>query len=97
MVEYIKNSLDIIISYKLNIKLENFKNSYHNLNEAKEYEILLQKEEERIRKLSSIELTLKLQCEKYAQKIDILEREKDILKSKIVRRYYIINIEWAKN
>ena len=97
MVEYIKNSLDIIISYKLNIKLENFKNSYHNLNEAEEYEILLQKEEERIRKLSSIELTLKLQCEKYAQKIDILEREKDILKSKIVRRYYIINIEWTKN
>ena len=93
MVEYIKNSLDIIISYKLNIKLENFKNSYHNLNEAEEYEKLLQKEEERIRKLSSIELTLKLQCEKYAQKIDILEREKDILKSKIVRRYYIINIE----
>ena len=97
MVEYIKNSLDIIISYKLNIKLENFKNSYQNLNEAKEYEILLQKEEERIRKLSSIELTLKLQCEKYAQKIDILEREKNILKSKIVRRYFIINIEWAKN
>ena len=93
MVEYIKNSLDIIISYKLNIKLENFKNSYHNLNEAEEYEKLLQKEEERIRKLSSIELTLKLQCEKYAQKIDILEREKDILKSKIVRRYFIINIE----
>ena len=93
MVEYIKNSLDIIISYKLNIKLENFKNNYENLNEAKEYEILLQKEEERIRKLSSIELTLKLQCEKYAQKIDILEREKDILKSKIVRRYFIINIE----
>ena len=93
MVEYIKNSLDIIISYKLNIKLENFKNSYHNLNEAEDYEKLLQKEEERIRKLSSIELTLKLQCEKYAQKIDILEREKDILKSKIVRRYYIINIE----
>ena len=97
MVEYIKNSLDIIISYKLNIKLENFKNSYHNLNEAEDYEKLLQKEEERIRKLSSIELTLKLQCEKYAQKIDILEREKDILKSKIVRRYFIINIEWTKN
>ena len=93
MVEYIKNSLDIIISYKLNIKLENFKNSYHNLNETEDYEKLLQKEEERIRKLSSIELTLKLQCEKYAQKIDILEREKDILKSKIVRRYFIINIE----
>jgi len=97
LVEYIKNSLDIIISYKLNIKLENFKNSYQNLNEAEDYEKLLQKEEERIRKLSSIELTLKLQCEKYAQKIDILEREKDILKSKIVRRYFIINIEWTKN
>ena len=82
--------MDIIIRYKLNLEIDNFKNSYQKLNEGKEYEELLQKEEQRIRNLSGIELTLKIQCEKYAQKINILEREKDILKSKIVRIYFII-------
>jgi hypothetical protein len=89
--------LDIIIRYKLNLEIDNFKNSYQNLNEGREYEELLQREEQRIRKLSGIELTLKIQCEKYVQKINILEREKDILKSKIVRINFIINIERAKN
>ena len=55
------------------------------MNEGKEYEILLQKDEERIRKLSSIELILKLQCEKYAQKIDSLEDENNKLKIHLVR------------
>ena len=51
------------------------------------YEELLQKDEERIRKLSSIELTLKLQCEKYSQKIDTLEIEKKELKHRLVSKY----------
>lgn len=49
------------------------------------YEELLQKDEERIRKLSGIEITLKLQCEKYVQKIESLENENNKLKSHIVR------------
>ena len=51
------------------------------------YEELLQKDEERIRKLSSIELTLKLQCEKYSKKIDTLEIEKKELKHRLVSKY----------
>ena len=43
------------------------------------------REEERIRKLSSIELALKLQCEKYTQIIDILENEKISLQKQLVR------------
>ena len=60
--------MDIIIRYKLNLEIDNFKNSYQNLNEGREYEELLQREEQRIRKLSGIELTLKIQCEKYADR-----------------------------
>ena len=85
LVEYIKNSLDIIVEYKLNIEIENFKNNYKNLSEVIEYEELLQQAEERIRKLISIELTLKLQCEKYAQKIDTLEKEKNKIETQLVR------------
>lgn len=85
LVEYIKNSLDIIVEYKLSIEIENFKNNYKNLSEVIEYEELLQQAEERIRKLISIELTLKLQCEKYAQKIDTLEKEKNKIETQLVR------------
>lgn len=77
--------MDIIISYKLNEEIEKFKNSYQNLNEGLEYEDLLQNAEKRIRKLSATELTLKLQCQKYAQKIDKLEKENQSLQSQIVR------------
>jgi hypothetical protein len=85
LIDFIKNSLDIIINYKLNKEIENFKNSYESINEGSEYEKLLQREEERIRKLSSIELALKLQCEKYTQIIDILENEKISLQKQLVR------------
>ena len=88
LIEYIKNSLDIIIDYKLNKEIENFKNSYESINEGSEYEKLLQREEERIRKLSSIEITLKLQCEKFVQKIDFLEKEKTNLQKELVRINY---------
>ena len=87
LIEYIKNSLDIIVEYKLNKEIENIKNNYQNLSEGLRYEELLQKDEERIRKLSSIELTLKLQCEKYSKKIDTLEIEKKELKHRLVSKY----------
>lgn len=77
--------MDIIIDYKLNAKIENIKNSYEGISEGIMYEELLRKEEQRIRKLSGMVLTLKLQCEKFVNRIDILEREKNILKSYTVR------------
>ena len=89
LVEYIKNSLDIIISIKLDEELEKYK--YNNEpNTTNEYEELLQKEEEAIREHISIEHQLKIQCEKYAEKIDILEDEKDILLSQIVSKKLFI-------
>lgn len=77
--------MDIIIDYKLNAKIENIKNSYEGISEGIMYEELLRNEEQRIRKLSGMILTLKLQCEKFVNRIDILEREKNILKSYTVR------------
>ena len=77
--------MDIIIDYKLNAKIENIKNSYEGISEGIMYEELLRNEEQRIRKLSGMVLSLKLQCEKFVNRIDILEREKNILKSYTVR------------
>ena len=49
----------------------------------KDYEVLLQKLEQDIREHISIEHQLKIQCEKYAENLDILEDEKIILLSQI--------------
>ena len=89
IVDYIKNSLDIIIKLKFDKAVEDFKKNYQNLSEGIEYEKLLQKEEEQIRKISRIELILKIQCEKYAQRIDVLERYIKILKMNLVIKYIL--------
>ena len=95
LIENIKSSLDIIINFRVNEEIDKLKNSIESLNEAKEYENLLQKEEERIRKLLAEEISLKLQCEKYAQNLDILEQEKNSILEQIVSEYslkLILNI-----
>ena len=95
LIENIKSSLDIIINFRVNEEIDKLKNSIESLNEAKEYENLLQEEEERIRKLLAEEISLKLQCEKYAQNLDILEQEKNSILEQIVSEYslkLILNI-----
>ena len=77
LVEYIKNSLDILVSIKLREELEKYKFNDEQPNDAREYEKLLQKTEMKIRKHISIELQLKIQCVKYKEKLDILEKEKN--------------------
>jgi hypothetical protein len=59
-----------------------------NPNSAKNYETLLQKEEEALRQHISIEHQLKIQCEKYAEKLDILENQKIMLINEIVRKNF---------
>lgn len=90
LVDYIKNSIDIIISIKLDEELGKYKYRYNNNdpNATIEFEKLLQKEEEAIREHISIEQQLKIQCEKYAEKLDILEDEKIILLSEIVSKIF---------
>jgi len=92
LIDYIKNSIDIIISIKLNEAFENNKQN-NNLNPSREYEILLQKEEKNNREHISVEHQLRIQCEKFAQELDSFEEEKDILLLQIVSLiffYYII-------
>jgi hypothetical protein len=92
LIDYIKNSIDIIISIKLNEAFENNKQN-NNLNPSREYEILLQKEEKNNREHISVEHQLRIQCEKFAQELDSFEEEKAILLLQIVSLiffYYII-------
>ena len=88
LIEYIKNSIDIIISIKLNEEIEKNKQNTK-LNSAKEYELLLQKEEQNNREHISIEHQFRIQCEKYATEIDALEEEKIVLLFQIVRIIFI--------
>ena len=99
LIDYIKNSIDIIISIKLNEAFKNNKQN-NNLNPSREYEILLQKEEKNNREHISVEHQLRIQCEKFAQELDSFEEEKDILLLQIVSLiffYYIIIQESQKN
>jgi hypothetical protein len=52
----------------------------------------LQKLEQNIREHISIEHQLKIQCEKYAEKLDLFEEEKIILLSQIVRYIFIYTL-----
>ena len=99
LIDYIKNSIDIIISIKLNEAFENNKQN-NNLNPSREYEILLQKEEKNNREHISVEHQLRIQCEKFAQELDSFEEEKAILLIQIVSLKllnYIIIQESQKN
>lgn len=69
-------------------ELEKYKFNNNDPNSIKDYEILLQKLEQNIREHISIEHQLKIQCEKYAEKLDILEDEKIILLAQIVRHLF---------
>ena len=86
LVDYIKNSLDIIISIKLNEELEKYKFNNDSPGAVADYEKLLQNLEQDIRGHISLEHQLKIQCEKYAEQLYLLEDEKIILLSQIVRK-----------
>ena len=81
--------MDIIISIKLEEELKKYTDNKDNPNAANSYETLLQKEEQSIRKHISIEHQLKIQCEKFAEKLDDLEEEKNDLNNKIVSKNVI--------
>ena len=83
LVEYIKNSIDIIISIKLDEEIKKI-NQNSKLNLAREYELLLQKEEQVNREHIAIEHQFRIQCEKYAHELDSAEEEKVALLLQIV-------------
>ena len=78
-----KNSIDIIVSINVNKELEKYYNDTE-LNPAREYELLLQKEEQVNREHIAIEHQFRIQCEKYAHELDSAEEEKVALLLQIV-------------
>ena len=81
LVDNIKSSIDIIISIKLENELQKYLPEKDNPNSATKYETLLQKEEESLRQHISIEHQLKIQCEKFAEKLDEIENQRLLLLS----------------
>ena len=61
-----------------------------NPNSATKYETLLQKEEETLRQHIGIEHQLKIQCETFAEKLDVLEGQKIMLINEIVSQDILI-------
>ena len=90
LIQYIKNGIDIIISNKLKEELEAINQKSNILSPARDYELLLQKEEKKSRELLSIEHRLRLQCERYVEEIDILDTENRILLLQIIIIYFKI-------
>ena len=91
LIQYIKNAIDIIITIKLKEELEKINEKNDKLNPAREYELLLQKEEKNCREHISIEHQFRIQCEKYIDEINDLEQENNILLIQIVI-IFILNI-----
>ena len=83
IVNYVKNSIDVIVSFKVEDIVEEFKTN-KNDNAAEDYETLLQKEEAAIRQHISYEHEIKIEYEKLLEKIEIMELENKILLYQIV-------------
>ena len=82
LVDYLKNSIDIIVNIKLEVELEKHKKIQE---KTQSHEPLLIKAEAAIRKHIGIENQLNLQCEKYREKIEELLKEK---KNNTVNKIY---------
>ena len=84
IINYIKTSIDIIVTLKVDDIIEQYIASQKdNKNSAENYETLLQKEEASIRQHISIEHQLKLQYENLSEKFDTIEFEKNELSKKM--------------
>ena len=71
---------------KLEEEIEKYIPEKDNPNSAQKFETLLQKQEESLRQHISVEHQLKIQCEKFAEKFDILESQKMLLINEIVSK-----------
>ena len=85
IVNYIKNSIDIIVSFKVENTIDDYK-SKKNQNTPIDFETLLQKEEAAIRQHISYEHQIKIEYEKIMEKLEILELENKLLLYQIVRK-----------
>ena len=86
LIEYIKSTIDIIVSLKVDAKISDYKNFLNeDNNSATEYETLLQKLEASIRQHISYEHQFKIEYEKLLNKAEEIDTEKKILIKQIVK------------
>ena len=90
IVNYVKNSIDVIVSFKVEELIDDYK-SRKDENAAVDFETLLQKEEAAIRQHISYEHQVKIEYEKLVEKMELTELENKLLEYQIVR-YFNINI-----
>ena len=94
LVDNIKSAIDMIVSIKLEDELQKYIPEKDNPNSASKYETLLQKLEESLRQHISVEHQLKIQCEKFAEKLDAIENQKSLLVNELVRKKIFYNIKF---
>ena len=86
LIEYIKSTIDIIVSLKVDSKINDYKKYLkEDSNSATEYETLLQKLEASIRQHISYEHQFKIEYEKLLNKAEEYENERKILVKQIVK------------
>lgn len=87
IVQYIKNSIDVIVTLKIEEKKNEYK-SKKNENAATDYETLLQKEEAAIRQHISYEHQIKIEYEKLLEKLEVMDLENKLLLYQVVSIYF---------
>ena len=90
MVNYIKDSIDVIVNFKIDDIIDEYK-SDKNENAATDLETLLQKEEAAIREHISYEHKIKIEYETLLDKMEIMELEHKLLVYQVVRLNYKFN------
>ena len=84
VIEYIKSTIDIIVSIKVDTKIKEYKDSLNeDNNSATEYETLLQKLESSLRQHIAYEHQIKIEYEKLLIKVEEIDEKRKSLENKI--------------
>ena len=84
VIEYVKSTIDIIVSIKVDTKIKEYKDSLNeDNNSATEYETLLQKLESSLRQHIAYEHQIKIEYEKLLIKVEEIDEKKKSLENKI--------------
>ena len=84
LIEYIKSTIDIIVSIKVESKVNDYRNQLNeDINAATEYETLLQKLESSLRQHIAYEHQFKIEYEKLLIKSEEIDYEKKLLENKL--------------
>ena len=81
VIEYVKSTIDIIVSIKVDTKIKEYKDSLNeDNNAATEYETLLQKLESSLRQHIAYEHQIKIEYEKLLIKVEEIDEKKKIIR-----------------